>query len=46
MQTPIYFDGRCFSNNIEILRDIADTIGTSNMDTTFILTLVRIRKKW
>lgn len=35
MQTPIYFDGRCFSNNIEIIRDIAETIGIRKMSNAY-----------
>ena len=31
MQTPINRNGVTFSHNIEILRDIADTIGIHNM---------------
>ena len=31
MQTPINRHGVTFSHNIEILRDIADTIGIHNM---------------
>ena len=35
MQTPINRYGVTFSNNIEIIRDIADTIGIHNMTNCY-----------